>query len=153
MDRIKADKMHKIAMAVITKSNLNICPPYTRRYPSPALLDKYSPIITPTHAIPKLIFRVATKFGRVAGNMSFENIWNLFAPIVCINMIFSFGISRYPFNKFIVVMTTQINIPIVTIALVPTPTQMIIKGPRDIFGSEFKTTKYGSKTFRSGVIR
>ena len=44
------------------------------------------------------------------------------------------------------VITTQINTPIVTIDFVPTPTQMMINGPRAIFGKLFKITKYGSKT-------
>ena len=33
------------------------------------------------------------------------------------------------------------------IALLPAPNQIIIIGPSAIFGNEFSTTKYGSKTF------
>lgn len=74
MPYIIPDKMQSITIAVITKSSLKICPPYTKRYPRPALLDKYSPMITPTQAMPKLIFRVATKLGRVAGKISLVRI-------------------------------------------------------------------------------
>ena len=102
-------------------------------------------MITPTQAIPKLIFSVAIKFGIVAGMISFVKIWNLFAPMDFNSMIFSLETFKNPFNRFMVVITTQISIPIVTIAFVPIPTQMIMSGPRAIFGSEFKITKYGSR--------
>ena len=45
------------------------------------------------------------------------------------------------------------RIPIVTIAFVPIPTQMMMSGPREIFGRLFKITRYGSRTLRSGFIK
>lgn len=51
-----------------------------------------------------------------------------------------------------VAITTQIKIPIVTMAFVPIPTQIIMSGPRAIFGKLFKMMIYGSKTLFSGEI-
>ena len=73
--------------------------------------------------------------------MSFVRIWYLFAPIDFSNITFSLDTLKNPFNKFIVVITTQIKIPIVTIAFVPIPTQIIMRGPSAIFGKEFRITK------------
>ena len=52
-----------------------------------------------------------------------------------------------------IVITTQIKMPIATIAFVPTPTQMMMRGPSAIFGKLLSTTKYGSSTRLIGVIK
>lgn len=153
MPYITPDKIQSITIAAITRSSLKTCPPYTKRYPKPALLERYSPMITPTQAIPKLIFKVATKFGSVAGKTSLVMIWNLLAPIDFNSIIFSSDTPKYPLSRLIVVITTQIKIPIVTIAFVPIPTQIMINGPKAIFGKLFKTTRYGSNTRLNGVIK
>ena len=62
-----------------------------------------------------------------------------------ISKILSSSQLRKAFSIEIVVMTTQISTHMMMIALIPEPTHKIIIGPSAIFGSEFKTTIYGSK--------
>lgn len=46
-----------IITPVITKSSWNTCPPYTIKYPKPALDTKNSPVITPTNDNPIFTFK------------------------------------------------------------------------------------------------
>lgn len=50
-----------------------------------------------------------------------------------------------------IVTIMQIITAISTIALVPEPTQMMMRGPRAILGSAFSTTRYGSAILRAEV--
>lgn len=43
--------------------------------------------------------------------------------------------------------------PIVTMAFVPTPTHIMMRGPSAIFGKLLSTIRYGSKILRIGVIK
>lgn len=60
-------RIPKIITLVITKSNLNTCPPYTIKYPSPAFETKNSPEITPTKESPIFTFKEFIKVFILAG--------------------------------------------------------------------------------------
>ena len=135
---------HSRTVLAITRSRLNICPPYTIRYPSPALLTKYSPIIVPTQVKPTLIFSTLINSHNEFGKTNLVSIWNLLAPILLSSIILFWS---HPLNAFSidnVVITTIISISIATIDFVPTPIQIINTGPKAILGRLFSTTRYGS---------
>ena len=98
--------------------------------------------------MPRLIFKTAIKLGKLLGIISFCIICHLLAPIVFNSVIFDTSVSKYPLSKEMVVTIMQIKIPMVTMALVPAPIQIIISGPSAIFGKLFKITRYGSSTLR-----
>ena len=62
-------------------------------------------------------------------------------------MINSLSVFKKPFKISNTVTIKEIASPIVTIAPIPAPTQIIMTGPSATFGKLFKTTKYGSDTF------
>lgn len=49
--------MARMKTPIITRSNLNTCPPYITRYPIPPRETKNSPTITPTQDRPILILK------------------------------------------------------------------------------------------------
>ena len=139
--------LRNIITLVITKSNWNTCPPYTIKYPSPAFDTRNSPDITPTKDKPKLIFNELINVVIFAGITILVNNCILFAPNVFAILIFSLSVLTKPFEISRIVTINDIAIPIVIIAKVPAPTQIIIIGPSATFGRLFNTTKNGSVTF------
>ena len=102
-------------------------------------------MIVPTQVMPTLIFKMLTNSGIVFGMISLVKIWNLLAPMLFRSIILS---SSQPINAFkneITVIIIIIKNAITTIDFVPAPNHTMIIGPSAIFGSEFSTTKYGSK--------
>ena len=70
-----------IITLAITKSNLNTCPPYTIKYPKPALDTKNSPEMTPTKESPILTFKELIKVEILAGITIFVNICTVWSII------------------------------------------------------------------------
>lgn len=139
--------MPSINIDVITKLRLNICDPYVIRYPSPCFDTNSSPIITPIRDRLIFIFRVFTILFVFPLIISFINIWSLFAPNDFINIILDLSVVIKALYIPIMVVNIDINNAMNIIEFVFAPIQMIISGPSDIFGSEFRTVKYGSSIF------
>ena len=135
-------------MDIITRSSWKICPPKIIRYPNPAPDTRYSPIIVPTHASPTLTFNTEIIFVREPGRMSLYSIWNLLAPMDFSRRILFLSHAKKPLRKPIIATIMHIKKVMTIIGLVPIPTQMMIRGPRAIFGRLLRTTIYGSSTFR-----
>ena len=138
---IIAASTQRINTALITKSSLNTWPPYTIRYPIPALETMYSPIIEPIQAIPTLIFNMEMKLGKEEGMTSFVKICNFDAPMDFKRRSLFSSVVINPFNIFRIATIKPMSMVINTIALLPVPHHIMISGPRAILGNAFKTTK------------
>lgn len=66
--------MARMKTPIITRSNLNTCPPYITRYPIPPRETKNSPTITPTQDRPILIFKRDIILAKLAGRTSLVSI-------------------------------------------------------------------------------
>jgi len=143
---IIAATIARIITLVITRSSWNTCPPYTIKYPRPALETKNSPDITPTSDNPILTLSEFIKVEMFAGITIFVNTCNLVALNVF--AIFSNSLSVFinPFRISRTVTISEIANAINIIAPIPAPTHIIITGPSAILGKLFKTTKNGSAT-------
>ena len=91
----------------------------------------------------KLIFilRVFTKLGMLPLKMSFVNIFIFDAPNDFIRVIFDGSVFINELYILIIVVNTAIRRAINMIDLTFAPTQIIISGPNEIFGSELSTVK------------
>ena len=126
---------------VITRFKLNTCEPYVIIYPKPCFDTKSSPIITPISDRLIFILRVFTKLGMLPLKMSFANIVIFDAPNDFIRVIFDGSVLIKELYILIIVVNTAIRRAINMIDLTFAPTQIIISGPREIFGSELSTVK------------
>ena len=126
---------------VITRFKLNTCEPYVIRYPKPCFDTKSSPIITPISDRLIFILRVFTKLGMLPLKMSFANIVIFDAPNDFIRVIFDGSVLIKELYILIIVVNTAIRRAINMIDLTFAPTQIIISGPNEIFGSELSTVK------------
>ena len=97
--------------------------------------------IVPTQLRPTFIFSIDKMLGILAGRISLVNICNLPAPIERMSCIFSSSTDMNPVSADITVMIRQIISAIVTIAVRPAPTHIMISGPRATFGREFSTIR------------
>ena len=98
-----------------------------------------APIIIPPHAL---------FAGSDEGTTSFLKICHLLAPIDFKSSILFSSVAIKPFSIFKIATISPIRIVMNTMGLLPVPHQMMIKGPSAIFGSAFKTTRYGSEILR-----
>ena len=134
-------------MPVITKFKLNICEPYSIKYPMPALDVKNSPIITPIKHIEILIFKVFKIIFLFSGITTFINVLIFDALKVLNNFIFNLSVFSKPLYIVCMLTIIEISMAIVIIPLVLAPIHIIIIGPNATLGSEFNTVKYGSHIF------
>ena len=128
-------------MPVITKFKLNICEPYSIKYPIPAFDVKNSPIITPIKHIEILIFNVFKITFLFSGITTFINILNFDALNVLNNFIFNLSVFSKPLYIVCILTIIEISIAIVIILLVLAPIHIIIIGPSATFGNEFNIVK------------
>ena len=138
---ISAARIQRINTALMTRSNLKTCPPYTIRYPIPALETMYSPMMEPIQAIPTLIFSMEIKLGSEDGTTSFVKICNLEAPMDFKRSSLFSSVDIKPFSIFSIATIRPISTVMKTIALLPVPHQIMISGPSAILGRAFSTTK------------
>ena len=133
--------MPSMNIEVMTKFKLNTCDPYVIKYPRPFLDTKSSPIITPIKDRLIFIFKVFTKFFVFPLRTSFVNICILFAPNVFNSIIFCLSVLIKALYILIIAVNTVIKSVIKIIELVFAPIQIIISGPSDTLGSEFRTVR------------
>lgn len=122
--------MANIITHVITKSSWNTWLPYTIKYPNPAFDTKNSPVITPTNDNPIFTFNELKNVEILAGIMILVSVCNLFALNVFAIFISSLSVFKNPFNISSIVTIRDIASPIVIMAPIPAPTQIIIIGPQ-----------------------
>lgn len=86
-------------------------------------------MITPTKDNPIFTFKELKKVEILAGITILVRICNLLALNVLAILINSLSVFKKPFSISNTVTIKEMAIPIVTIAPIPAPTQMIITGP------------------------
>ena len=93
-----------------------------------------------------LIFNFITFIilGRLLGNISLVNIWNLDALNALNILIFSLSVLLKLSYIFMVATITDINNAIIMMDVIFAPNHIIIIGPNATLGKLFKIVKYGS---------
>ena len=89
--------------------------------------------MTPTNESPIFTFNELKKVPTLAGMTIFVNIWNLLALKVSAILINSLSVFKNPFRISKMVTIKEMASPMVIIAPIPAPTQMIMTGPQSYF--------------------
>ena len=97
--------------------------------------------MTPTSDRPMLIFRELKRVVRLEGKTIFCKICIRLAPKVRAILIFSGSVARKPLSISSTVTISEMARAMTMMAWVPAPTQMMITGPKAIFGRLLSTTR------------
>ena len=116
------------------------------RYPSPALLTRNSPAITPTSDRPMFTFSELNSVPKFAGNTTLHSTCRRVAPNVAAILRYSGSVRRKPASISSTVTIRLMASAMKMMARVPAPAMMMITGPSAIFGRLLSTTRYGSAT-------
>ena len=91
--------------------------------------------------MPTLILSMEIKTGKEEGMTSFLRICHLFAPMERRRSSLFSSVAMKPLSMLRIVTMSPMSTVMKTMALLPVPHQMMMRGPRAILGKALRTTR------------